>query len=387
MDAEAPLILGNITGSVASLEPRGFQRDGEAERLDKNTGEIVLEISPEKGEKTSSERRAERYSLKAVVDGMYPRSRLSACHKNRLPGHQIKILTDDLLKRAHYAGAMQCGSVWACPLCAAKITERRRAELSGAMVVAKAKGWFPYLATFTTPHKFGDDCKLLVDRQQKAWRAMLQSRRYQKLRKLMGVMGHIRALEVTHGVNGFHPHMHVLVFLNENWVPGSVEKLMCPVWQDACERVGLERPSESHGCRVDDGSWAERYATKWGLEDEITRGHQKTSRGEKGTTPWGLLRDIRETDSQESRELFRAYLEAFKGRRQLYWSTGLREALGVEDKTDQELVEAQVEHASLLAEITLDQWRFIYRHKLRAWCLDMAEKNPADLLAWLEAIK
>ena len=35
----------------------------------------------------------------------------------------------------HYKGLKICGSVWACPLCASKVQERRRQE------VAQAIGW------------------------------------------------------------------------------------------------------------------------------------------------------------------------------------------------------------------------------------------------------
>ena len=37
---------------------------------------------------------------------------------------------------AHYAGLPACGSVWACPVCAAKILDTRAAEIASA-----AAGW------------------------------------------------------------------------------------------------------------------------------------------------------------------------------------------------------------------------------------------------------
>ena len=32
--------------------------------------------------------------------------------------------------KTHYSGLQSCGSVWACPVCASKISERRRLEVS-----------------------------------------------------------------------------------------------------------------------------------------------------------------------------------------------------------------------------------------------------------------
>jgi len=44
-----------------------------------------------------------------------------------------------------------------------------------------------------------------------AWRRTTTGRAGKDFRKLLGIKGTIRALEVTHGQNGFHPHLHVLL--------------------------------------------------------------------------------------------------------------------------------------------------------------------------------
>ena len=52
---------------------------------------------------------------------------------------------------AHYSGLQTCGSVWSCPICAAKITERRRLEVQDAINQHRQAGGEVQLLTLTTP--------------------------------------------------------------------------------------------------------------------------------------------------------------------------------------------------------------------------------------------
>jgi hypothetical protein len=371
------------------------------EEIDPDTGEISRFEVVKKGRRfyrTPQQIRAERYAMKSVVNRIFPTSETAKCCRARIPHQNVRILKTADFQRAHYGGLRRCGSVWWCSVCAATIAERRRAELVAAVATAKAMGWSVYLMTCTVPHGLGDDVNAMLDRMMNAWRRMSTGRAGKAMRKLLGVEGTIRALEVTDGPNGFHPHFHVLVFSTGGFSPESVQAGFLPLWQDACVKAGLPCPSDEHGLHVDDGSWAANYAAKWGLEEdvavarhglagEVTRGHMKVSRGDAGMTPWDMLRDILKTGSQRSEERFRLYAEAFKGRRQLYWSNGLRAALAVEDVTDAELVVQVEEHAVQLAELTEGQWRAVLATNSEAALLDVAESNPQDLPAVLAGIE
>ena len=116
--------------------------------------------------------------------------------------------------KAFYTGLQICASVWACPVCAAKISERRRAELVAALAVARSMGMQVYLLTLTVPHGLGDDLKALLEQIHKAYSKTSSGRAGQNIRKLLGLRGTVRALETTYGVNGFHPHLHILLFLD-----------------------------------------------------------------------------------------------------------------------------------------------------------------------------
>ena len=107
-------------------------------------------------------------------------------------------------------GLQTCGSVWTCPVCAAKIAERRRVELLDAMEMHKAQGGAVSLLTLTTPHQRGDNLAVLLAQQGKALVGFLKDRAVVAVFAEMGWIGQVRALEVTHGRrsdrnNGWHP--------------------------------------------------------------------------------------------------------------------------------------------------------------------------------------
>src|SRR5262249_30248746 len=143
-------------------------------------------------------------------------------------------------------------------------------------------------------------------------------------RLLTGLIGTIRALEVTYGwlddkgiliYNGAHVHVHVLMFFRSLGTTPIASDLL-PAWQSACETVGLPKPNQ-HGVDIRDGQYAGAYVGKWGLENEMTKAHVKAG-GQSGRTPWDLLRAYSRSDSTAGL-LFQEHFRAFKGRRQLVW--------------------------------------------------------------------
>lgn len=332
--------------------------------------------------------RAERYALKSVVNRLLPTSRTSKCMRWTVPDGSAKIHKSIEHQKAFFSGLQVCASVWACPVCAAKISERRRVELSAAIESAKTRGLSVYLLTLTVPHGIGDDLGNILELMLKAWTKTHQGRAGQTIKKLIGLRGMIRALEVTHGKNGFHPHLHVLLFLDGGHSPASVQNSFAPLWQSCCEKVGLPRPSDLHGCKVSDGSYAAKYASKWGLESEMTRTHTKKGKTD-SKTPWDFLRDVlaKRDGHEKSAALFRLYAETFKGKRQLYWSNGLRKLLALDEvKTDEEIAAAIEDAAPVIAQLTLEQWDAIIRTESESLVLDIAEKRPEKLAYALEEL-
>jgi hypothetical protein len=105
-----------------------------------------------------------------------------------------------------------------------------------------------------------------------------------------------------------------------------------------------------------------------------------------GLTPWGLLRAILDGDSSvveptHAENLFRVYSAAFKGKRQLFWSVGLRNRLVPQnvELTDKELVDLEQEDPSdLMSGITDSQWKVIRRYRKEPDLLNASDLGDSD---------
>lgn len=362
--------------------------------LDNSTGEMVpYEIQNDgliKLVKTSQQSRAERFALKSVVNRLLPDSRTSKCMVLRAPIAGCGLAPIQVHKtiehnKAFYTGLLSCGSVWHCPVCSAKVSERRRVELQGALAAASALGWKVHFVTLTVPHGVGDDLAVIKALQQKALQRMSSGKnRLKDIFERQGIEchGYIRAYEITHGKqNGFHPHFHILLFTSQNVTHDQVREIYGNAWRKSCLNVGLPEPSEKRGCTVQGGTKAASYVTKWGIEDEMTKANTKISK-RKGKTPFGLLRAVLDQDDPEypaeyAAGLFRVYAKCMAGSRQLYWSNGLRSKLALAPEvTDEQVAEKITDEVSVhLATITPEQWRSIRRAKAESKILDVAEHN------------
>ena len=67
-------------------------------------------------------------------------------------------------------------------------------------------------------------------------------------------------------------------------------------WDAYCQKAGLGSPSFQHGIDLRDGSFASNYVAKWGLEDEMTKGHIKKGKaGKRLSTCCALFWPTRKT--------------------------------------------------------------------------------------------
>lgn len=247
-----------------------------------------------------------------------------------------------------FGGLMHCGSVWCCPECASIITEYRRNELKLACENALSQGLNISMLTLTVPHYAKDHLNDVLDGVSRALRKLKDRRAFKRLAYEIGLVGNIRTLEVTYGVNGWHPHFHILLFtkseLNDQELFSIRENLLSQ-WQSACVSSGLPMPNE-HGLDLCNGLWVAEYVTKWGIEEEMTKGHLKQGIKEGHVSPFGLL-DLYDQGDENAGRRFQEFAKVFKGKRQLVWSKGLRELLKVgEQKPDDEII-TEMENASV----------------------------------------
>lgn len=331
--------------------------------------------------------RVQRFALQSSARAIIPTSRTAKCLRIRAYNSNVEVWKSCEFGTAQYAGLQTCGSVWACPVCAAKIAERRRVEVLAAMTAHKAAGGCMNLLTLTTPHQRKDNLADLLAMQAKAIKAFWTHRSVRAVFAEMGAIGQIRALEVTHGRksehnNGWHPHYHVLLFcgvgvdlarFDEAQMKDWAVRLYLR-WAACCVKAGLGEPSFKHGLKLDNGEKAAHYVTKWGLEDEMTKGH--TKKALHGETPFDFLRAyLADKNDKQAAALFKEFAETFKGKRQLHWSKGLKARYAIEESTDEQLSTKIEERAVFLGAFTVDQWRDVLKVDARGVVLELAAKS------------
>lgn len=355
---DARSALGKHDGISFTTPPERTDRE-RAEAVNWETGEVVY---------NDEKRRLQRWEMQTAARTILQHGRLQQCY--RVAIDQVRVWRRPTTS-TYYRGLRVCGMVWACPVCAAKIAERKRVELIAAMEQHRAAGGSVLMLTLTVPHSREDEAFSLTDRLLKAFTAFGGGKRSWKA-LLPGVVGSVRALEVTHGLaNGWHPHLHVLVFLEGDVDQEHYERVLLDQWAKVTKRHGLADVNE-HGLRLDGAEKAGKYATKWGLEDEMTKAHLKQARKGGNRTPWALLADYTQGDKHAG-HLFREFFEAFRSRHQLVWSRGLRARFGLgQEKTDEELAAEQVDAQDVLvARLSAEDWKTIRKNDLRGVVLEL----------------
>jgi hypothetical protein len=337
-----------------------------------------LASSPDfEGLRANALRRSEKYILQDESTKLLPTERVRFCLRHRVTTDEcVTVRYNESRGIAHYSNVQRCGSVWVCPVCAAQISEGRRQELKQAMQKWRDQRGAVYLLTLTNPHHQGDNLDGLLAGQKKALKYLWSDRKPKDMFKVLGKVGHIIASEVTHGVNGWHPHYHILLFFERPINEKALQSFIALQWQNCCKKAGLKIPSIEHGCDIQDGTYADKYVSKWGLEDEMTKGH--TKRGREGSaTPWDLLRQSEE-GCERSGRLFQQYASAFKGKIQLRWSKGLKALLLLDETTDEQLATKTDKDSIEIRQIALEIWRLIKRYKVRADFLKAVEMDVID---------
>lgn len=335
-----------------------------------------------------------RYQLQRAAQGLLPQERVKHCQRSITGGAGVKVFRSS--EGPSFGNLSTCGSVWHCPVCAAKITEGRRQDLQLAINTWAKQGGEVYLMSLTFPHQINQALADNLAKFADALKKFKNSRIYKKTMEQAGSAGSIRALEVTHGGNGWHPHTHDLVFAQ----PGQLEllELLQRAWIDTLIKVGIADRSQVNDMMqaafdVRNGDYAAEYVAKfgfepaeksrdltgehWGAANELTKAHAKIGKRLGGRTPFTLLGNYVAGD-HEAGALFQEFSMHFKGKRQLFWSPKLRKALNIADLTDQEIADAALPERELVATLDTDNWKLVISRNARFEVLQTAQEFGAE---------
>lgn len=319
-------------------------------------------------ESDQAARRWNKYDVQDYMSEILPNDRVSWCLKHRqIRSDEIEITYDQVQRRAFYGNLLVCGSVWTCPVCAARITEQRRVELSAAIEQWRGAGGGVFMAAFTFQHDVYDEIKSLRKELSSSYSRMTARKDYKKIRQHYGIVGSVASLEVTFSFrHGWHPHRHVLFFTEKEMTDQDIFNLgvaFAALWRGVLVKSG-RFSHDQRGVVLSNGDdQAGDYVCKWSLAHEMTKSPVKTGK-EGGMSPFEMAQAWHDTGDQRYSRLVRDYAAAFFRSKQLTFSPGLKARLGIVDKSDQQIVADEQKNAVIMATLDRASWKRIY---IRRW--------------------
>lgn len=242
------------------------------------------------------------------------------------------------------------------------------------------------------------------------------------LRDASGLLHYARAVEATHGESGWHVHFHVVCVFDGAVMPHGVEDQdehldtfrqgMWKFWKTGLEKQGMSaveavREVDEDGVitrrnvgidirRISGDAELARYLTKMndaeaasvaaalkrdadGLAIEAAGGQFKKGR-KASRSPFEVLADVEVLGLADDVELWNEWARVSRGRRQIVWSNGLRDAVGLNhEKTDEEIAAEEVGTVDRLV-ILKKTWNVYLRRnlELRLAVLNLAEKSGIE---------
>ena len=297
------------------------------------------------------------YAMRDDLRRHQGRTRLVGCGRTRVsPTVQIWLEPG---RRAAFSGVLHCGLLWACPVCAQKLVAHRANDLQKGLETWG--GDKVAMLTLTVRHDRADSLEV-TKRLTDAWGRLITGKAWQESKSKFGIAGYVRALEITHGKNGWHPHLHVLLFFEQTLSDSELRAAnnwFSERWQRNVERcLGADFvPSEERGAnliRCSEG----QYVAKMNLE---LVSHQ-TKKGRHGSrSHWQIASDLAARGSPSDAVLWRDLQANLFRKRCLTWSRGLRAKLGLGvEETDVAVLTAE-EHEDHVVEIQGVIWDSIAR--------------------------
>lgn len=343
----------------------------------------------------------EKYMLQSMAAKLLPRERVARCLRYPIAKGAQAVVVEFVpaFGSAHFANLVTCGSVWHCPICASKISERRRVELQPVVDSWPERGGSVLLLTLTMRHTKKEPLKFVLAGLTGATDKLRSGEWWQNFVKRHAILGLVRSLELTHGKNGWHPHTHYLIFTSKTVDLYELLHAIRLRWRHVLIQAGRSASYERGAdIRYVDGK-VPSYMTKLGLtfshEDDIiedkpasdfwTATHELVKStfktGHEGSrSPIELLRDSMAGDGQAAK-LWQEYGVVLKGHKHLVYSRGFKNFLGITDKKDSELVrESHKNEALTMIDFSPTQWQEIINQGLRGLLLDVASMGDIEAL-------
>jgi len=284
---------------------------------------------------------------------LMPRERLAACGvelRYGASGVVVRRLPDG---RAAYSGLYRCGDFWRCPSCRVTLGIRRAHQIETALRAHVDAGGSALLATYTVPHTRDESLPVVLARLAGTWRRYAKS----ALRDVLGrhYVGNVRSLEVVHGVSGWHPHYHVLLFIS------SGLPYLTPVCVALSERwsqaAGADWRADVRQVARDGVAAVARYLTTDGISGASYEVANPAAKVPAGRSYTQLLYDYARYRSSVDAALVYEYAAALHGVHHLTVSPRLRRLY---DFTDPASGWDEISDDDILALLNSGEWLSIF---------------------------
>lgn len=383
-----------------------------------------IAAAPRKPMHSNMQKRLKNYRLLATAQHLQiandvrarkgGKHRTRVCHRNRQYGADSVILRlspSPADSSAALGNLQTCGSVWACPVCAPRIAAERGKEIQKALDWGKQNGLIPVMLTLTARHTGEMSLDHIKTRFRAAWRFFTKARSWRRFRAAYQVEHTITAREVLYAWqsgNGWHYHMHSLLFIRRDVVRDAIETDMQadlrPDWLAALQKHELDAIDE-YGLNVTaHGDVPGKYLAKLGINPgaAVTDARYEISgagnkQGRSGVNIWTLLERSARRDSagnptkgaKLAEKCYLEYITTMQGDNWITWSQGFKALVGVDEQPDEQLAETDDEPAAQdWLRLEPEQWYPVAKTREYAGLLSVAAqtRSKSAVLAFIDEL-
>ena len=179
-------------------------------------------------------------------------------------------------------------------------------------------------------------------RKSKLWKSFKEESEY---------IADVRVVETTWGDNGFHVHVHMIVYYKCEFDFIGWQKKLSEQWIKCAKPSGLRDPDFKRGLTIQNADHASDYIVKWGAAAEISSPSVKKAKNGNFTIPQFERLLINEELRKESgykieqiEKILKEYHVAMLGRRLIQWAGKSKELI---DKYCKDYEESELKLARL----------------------------------------
>lgn len=340
---------------------------------------IVPPLSAAQKRRQALNKRDELFELKDLAGEILGEdSAVYGCmHKVTAPGG-VEVRYDG--EKGYIKNIATCKQVHTCPICSREHSKKMGQVINKICAVAARKGLSALDIVVTGRHTIVDPYKPLLDGIIESWRFVFSGDRTGERKYLKRVKHQIKHIENRYSPNGHHPHLHMLLLVDESGMSDSekaifedqLSEVICSRYTRKMNQLGfIVDPAVGYYCEpVKVWGAAAHYMRK--IELELT--HSEGKQSEYSYSMFQLLalykRGTKTVFGRSIPEIFREYAQGMKGKRAFSFSENIKD-LGIDiselkelDEADEDATREKQEKDPILAMVDTGLWWYLVRNKL-----------------------